>query len=132
MGGIFFPRWLPSLARRVKLAELGTPIHDPLLLEFPLPQPIPHGWRGEVVQIDAFGNLATNLEKQHARAGSQTVRIGGVEIHGLARTFGDGKPGDLLALFDSSCRLSVCVVNGSAARRLNARPGDPVELVYSP
>jgi S-adenosylmethionine hydrolase len=85
-----------------------------------------------VVQIDAFGNLATNLEKQHTRAGSQTVHIGGAEIHGLVRTFGDGKPGDLVALFDSSDRLSVCEVNGSAAHRLNARPGDPVELIYYP
>jgi S-adenosylmethionine hydrolase len=120
------------LARRVKLAELGRPIHDPVLLDIPRPQPIHQGWRGEVVQIDAFGNLATNLEKQHARAGSQTVRVGGAEIHGLVLTFGDGKPGDLVALFDSSDRLSVCEVNGSAAHRLNARTGDPVELIYYP
>ena len=120
------------LARGVALAELGTAIHDPVLLDIPRPQPTDQGWRGEVIQIDAFGNLATNLEKQHARAGSRTVRIGGVEIHGLVCTFGDGKPGDLVALFDSSDRLSVCEVNGSAARLLNAHLGDPVELIYYP
>ena len=122
------------LAGGVALTELGTPIDDPVLLEIPLPQPIDRGWRGEVVQIDAFGNLATNLDKQHAAPGAQSahVYINGAEIHGLVRTFGDGKPGEMVALFDSSGRLSVCEVNGSAARRLNAQPGDPVELIFTP
>lgn len=118
------------LANGVSLVDLGTPLSDPLLIEIPQPQRIECGWRGVVLHIDAFGNLETNLEDQHLLAtGSDVqVRLGNELIHGLTRTYGDGKPGELVALFDSSGKLSICVVNGNAAKRLQAEVGNPVEI----
>jgi S-adenosylmethionine hydrolase len=51
-------------------------------------------------------------------------------IQGLVSTFGEKKPGELGALFDSSGKLCVCVVNGSAAARLGSRVGDSVEVIF--
>lgn len=118
------------LANDVPLANLGTPISDPVLIEIPQPQRTERGWRGIVLQIDVFGNLATNLERQHLQAASSDVqvRLGGEVIHGLVHTFGDGAPGELVALFDSSGKLSICVVNGSAAKRLQVQVGNPVDV----
>ncbi len=77
------------------------------------------------MHVDAFGNLATNLERQHIPAGSRlTIKIGGVQIDRLVATFGDGEADQLIALFDSAGKLSICVVNGSAADRLKAGIGD--------
>ena len=113
------------------LAELGSSIGDAQLLEFPQPQRVETGWRGVVIHVDAFGNLATNLERRHIPAGSRlTIKIGGIQIDRLVSTFGDGEADQLIALFDSAGKLSVCVVNGSAADRLQAGAGDPLEVIF--
>ncbi|MDZ4158334.1 MAG: SAM-dependent chlorinase/fluorinase [Anaerolineaceae bacterium] len=115
------------LAAGTPLQALGDTIDDPVLLHFPQPEPIPGGWRGEVLDIDYFGSLGTNIKVEHLR-GSRALRvqIAGRCIEGLSRTFGEGKPGDLLALIDSSNELAVSVVNGSAERELQAKVGDEV------
>ena len=117
------------LANGVPLREVGHPIDNPVRKHPPTPQQLPHGWRGEVVEIDHFGNLGTNLAPEHLQ-GAQTIRfkIAGQEIHGLSRTFGDRTPGELTALIDSSGMLAVAVVNGSAARKMGVEVGEPVEV----
>jgi len=83
------------------------------------------------MHVDAFGNLATNLERQHIPAGSRlTIKIGNINIDRLVSTFGDGEADQLIVLFDSAGVLSICVVNGSAADRLQAGAGDPVEVSF--
>lgn len=117
------------LARGVLITGIGDRINDPIRTSIPQPEVLENGWRGQVIQIDHFGNLAVNLKSFHLEGmGSVQVTINGVEIRGLARTFGDGQPGDLIALLDSSNRLSICVVNGSAASRLKVQVGTPVEV----
>ncbi|MCZ7552228.1 MAG: SAM-dependent chlorinase/fluorinase [Anaerolineales bacterium] len=117
------------LAAGIPLAELGERIDDAVLLEFLAPERTPQGWRGAVVHVDAFGNLSTNLSVSELQgAVVRTVNIGDAQITGLARTFGDKKPGELTALFDSSEKLCISVVNGSAAARLGSRVGEAVEV----
>jgi hypothetical protein len=117
------------LAAGVPLAEFGPAIHDPILIAIPLPERTATGWRGTILHVDAFGNLSTNLERQHIPSPNRVeIRLGEAHIRGLARTFGDGQPGELVALFDSSGKLSICVVNGNAAARLGVGIGDPLEV----
>jgi S-adenosylmethionine hydrolase len=56
------------------------------------------------------------------------VRIGGVFIDGLVNTFGDGKPGELIALFGSTGNLIIAEVNGNAANRLRIHVGAAVTV----
>jgi S-adenosylmethionine hydrolase len=117
------------LANAVHLSELGSPDTDPVLLEFPQPQRSAAGWRGLVLHVDAFGNLSTNLERTHLPANSPVkVQVANAQIDGLVATFGDGRPGQLVALFDSSGKLCICVVNGNAASHLQLGVGDPLEV----
>jgi len=121
------------LANGVTLQEVGSPIQNAVRLRLPRPKAFSGGWKGEVIQIDVFGNLCTNLEESLiASLGDVQIQIAGQTIPHLARTFGDGHPGDLVAMIDSSDRLSICVVNGSAARHLGASVGTPVTLLTSP
>jgi S-adenosyl-L-methionine hydrolase (adenosine-forming) len=117
------------MARGTALSELGDRINDVLLDRIPAPELIGEGWRGQVVQVDHFGNLSMNIKRSHLE-GMENVRvlIAGQVIAGLSQTFGDRQPGDLTALIDSSNRLSICVVNGSAAERLGSRAGDIIEV----
>jgi S-adenosylmethionine hydrolase len=120
------------LANGVPLQDLGTPVTDPVRRPLPQPSAVAGGWRGEVLGADHFGNLRTNLERQHLKdmpTGSLRVRIAGREIRGLVKTFGDGAPGDLVALFDSDNDLAISIVNGNAARDLGVNAGEVVEVV---
>jgi S-adenosyl-L-methionine hydrolase (adenosine-forming) len=115
------------LAAGTPLSELGPEIDNPVLFDFPEPQPQMGGWLGEVTDIDHFGNLGTNIHRDHlVNSGPMKVIYGEHVITGIVRTFGEGKPGDLIALIDSSDYLSICVVNGSAADYTATQIGDPV------
>jgi S-adenosylmethionine hydrolase len=119
------------LAAGIPLQNLGDPLDDPVLLDLPEPVRTKDGWRGVVMQIDTFGNLSTNLCRTHLRDEVVLeVRLKKTRIQGLVKTFGEKKPGELGALFDSSGKLCVCVVNGSAAARLGSRVGDAVEVIF--
>jgi S-adenosyl-L-methionine hydrolase (adenosine-forming) len=117
------------LAAGTPLSALGTEFDNPVLLDFPEPQQQAGGWLGQVTDIDHFGNLGTNIHRDHLEGlGSVQVISGEHIIHGIVRTFGEGQPGDLVALIDSSDYLGICVVNGSAASYTSAQIGDPVVI----
>lgn len=117
------------LSSGVPLEELGTPIDDPIRLDYPQPELTAQGLRGEVIHVDHFGNISSNIRREHLGQPSHArVRLCGVEIDGLAKTFGERSPGELVALYGSTGNLIVSVVNGSAAARLNPKIGDEVEV----
>lgn len=118
------------LASGVALAELGTPITDPVRLRIPRPTRTACGWLGQVIHVDSFGNLATNLGAEHLPpAGvAPQVLVAGHPIAGIAAAYADRPPGSLVALLDSAGMLSICVVNGSAAALLGVGLGAQVEI----
>jgi S-adenosylmethionine hydrolase len=118
------------LAIGTALFALGEPITDPILLSLPQPQPTPTGLRGEIIHIDHFGNLACNIRTEHLTLPVLRVQMGGETVEGLVSAFGERPAGSLVALTGSSGNLVISVVNGSAADRLNLRPGDPVEVSF--
>ncbi len=121
------------LAAGVPLSELGSFFADPVLLDLPEPVRLPGGWHGAVVHVDAFGNLATNISREHLSGFTVTlVSIRGQQIPGLSTAYARRKPGQLAALIDSAGCLSIVEVNGSAARRLSAGVGERVEVSTSP
>lgn len=119
------------LAMGVPLSELGDPLPVSLRLEFPQPERTRRGWRGEVLLVDHFGTLSTNLTADYLTAEGERavrVRIRGKEIEGLVGSFGEAETGELVALIGSSGSLEIAVVNGSAAEYVGAGAGEKVEL----
>lgn len=120
------------LARGVPMEELGTPLDDPVLLTLPKPEKTGNTWRGEIVEIDHFGNAASNILREtlgedFARKAKIHVRIKDVEIKGMVDAFGERPVGDLVSLMSSTGELCVSVVNGNAAAKLGIKIGDPIE-----
>jgi S-adenosylmethionine hydrolase len=121
------------LAIGVPLNMLGAPIDDPAHLTLPQPQRSKEGWSAQVIHIDHFGNLATNLRREQLDpAQAFLIRIKDKEIQGVLQAYSAGALGELVALFDSSDLLSIAVVNGDAAQLLQIKVGDPVEVAISP
>lgn len=118
------------LANGLPLEALGTPIDDPVRLTLPRPEHTQDGWRGEVIHIDHFGNISSNIRREHlGTLRNVTVSLCGVKIDGLVKTFGERPEGELVALFGSTGNLIVSVVNGNAAARLGARVRDKIEVI---
>ncbi len=117
------------LANGAALRSLGTPIHDPVRLNLPSPRRIPGGWQAEIIHIDHFGNLSTNLRREHlGEAERIQTLVCGVKMDGMVRTFGERPPGALVALYGSTGNFIISEVNGSAAARLAAKVGDAVTV----
>ncbi len=118
------------LATGVPLDKLGSIIHDPIRLQIHRVEHLPgNGLRGEIIEIDTFGNLSTNLHQEElADMGEVSVRVGKQRIDGMVSTFGDKPNGSLIALYGTSHDLMISVVNGNAARTLNANLGDAIEV----
>ncbi|HOA75663.1 MAG TPA: SAM-dependent chlorinase/fluorinase [Phycisphaerae bacterium] len=122
------------LSKGVALDHLG-PVADRIeILNLAKPVRHPDGsMTGEVQIVDRFGNLITNisvLDLSAARAGHRQLQVSvkGVVVGPLRITYGDVPPGELVALIGSSQMLEIGVNQGSAAERLGARRGDPVQV----
>ena len=118
-----------QLAASVTLTELGDPIDDPFRLSLPKPVHTENGYTGQVIHLDHFGNISSNIRREHLAGKTvQNVHLCGVDTGAMVVTFGERPSGDLVALFGSTGDLIVSVVNGNAAQRLGAQVGDLVEV----
>ncbi len=112
----------------------GTPIESvgPRILDFvkkPLPKPRPQGDKlvGTVLRIDKYGNIITNLRREHL-SGDFTVRVAGLPITRLCSNFSESEPGEFFALEGSTGYIELALNQGSAADRLNVRRGAEIEV----
>jgi S-adenosylmethionine hydrolase len=115
------------LANGLSLNELGPSVKDPLLLAPPQPQRLSGGrLRAEIVHIDRFGNLVTNVKLLEEQKDIRIVIKG--QLLTVRHTYADVAPGALLALVGSDGYLELAVRDGSAAERLGIGVGAPVEV----
>ena len=110
--------------------ELGPIVSDWVRLDRPAPRQDANSVSGEVLFVDRFGNLITNIPGEALTRDDRLkrVRVGGIEVPSIVRTYSDVEPGTLVALVSSSEWLEVAVNQGNAARQLDARSGTPVTI----
>ena len=116
------------LTNGVPLRSLGTPLSDPVQLELPQPIRITDGWEAEVIWVNLAGTLHTNLSagllpEDHS---ALKVTIAGETISGIAEDIDPVEGGQLAAFINDRGDLAILSVPGSAAERLNAKPGTRV------
>lgn len=106
------------------IGDLGRDIADPVMLE--LPQATARGGNvhGEVVHVDRFGNLITNIDARLVAGPARVVILG--SSCRLLRTYADAEPGALVAVIGSQNVLEIAIRDGSAADALPARRGELV------
>jgi S-adenosyl-L-methionine hydrolase (adenosine-forming) len=121
--------------RGVALAELGPAVANIRRLKLPAPALERDELCGEVIYVDGFGNLVTNLDRDSvARLGARfhqknlSVRIGKGAVMRILDAYGDAPRGAPLATFGSFGMLEIAVRDGDAARRFRAAPGAPVRV----
>jgi S-adenosylmethionine hydrolase len=117
-------------------AELGTPTREWVRLEQKTPSPQGDSVIGEIVFVDHFGNLISNIGEEllpRDRSSIEVTLSGAKErkITRWVRTYGEANVNDLVALISSTGTLEIARVQGNAARLLGAGVGDAVAARWS-
>jgi len=123
------------LASCLKPTQLGPPAGALLSLDWTEPSISSSGVAGEILYVDSFGNLVTNISREIVtRVGepvSLIVDCGGQRIRGIVATYGAALNGEIIALFDSQGRLEIAKVGGSGSEELQIGVGERVQVMSS-
>ncbi len=89
---------------------------------------------GQIVAVDRFGNLITNIGEQDlVPMGSEGIVtwVGDHHVDGLAENYAQGMKGKPLAIIGSRGCLEIAVNGGNAARILNALQGTVIRVTVN-
>jgi S-adenosyl-L-methionine hydrolase (adenosine-forming) len=120
------------LAKGIALVSLGRSIADFQTIDLPQPMVAAREITGEVVRVDRFGNLITNIDRrtlEHLSGGGTiAISIGGRDIARIVAAYAEAPAGELCALFGSTDHLEIAVNAGDAAQSLGLARGARVRV----
>ena len=123
------------LATGVDLGQLGRPMSSWQTLAVQDPTIHADQIIGEVVRVDHFGNLVTNVDRavfeRFAAARAVSISAGTQVIDRIVATYADVPLGVACALFSSSGHLEVAVNGSGATLRLGLGCGAPVTISHA-
>ncbi|NJD10081.1 MAG: SAM-dependent chlorinase/fluorinase [Gemmatimonadetes bacterium] len=105
------------LATGVALESFGPPVTDPVRLDVLVPTRTGNVIRGQVVHVDRFGNLITNVPGDWIPPGAR-VRFAATDLGAVRQTYGDVATGHAVAVIGSAGYLEIGIRDGDAARVL--------------
>ena len=118
-----------ALATGTRPSDLGPQILDMHVLQVPEPRREAGAIRGEVIYVDHFGNLITNVSQTlltNFPAEPTSISIRGTRVAGISPSYAAAGPGQPVAVVNSWNHLEIAIRDGSAAASLGARVGDEV------
>ena len=128
------------LTAGVEPSALGPHIQDYVRLGIPQPWWVTdEEIQGEIIYIDRFGNLASNISESligHRIASSQTrdkvnIEMGSVDIQGLNSFYGERSPGEPGAVINSWGYLEVYLNLGNATQSLGIGKGQSLRVRFN-
>jgi S-adenosylmethionine hydrolase len=121
------------LAKGIELSGLGRPLSGWQMLN--VPEPVIDGSMisGEVLRVDRFGNLVTNVDRRtfdrFKGGGGIEIKAGTHAVDKVVATYAEADAGTACALFGSTEHLEIAVNGGSAAERLQLARGASVTIL---
>ena len=122
------------LAKGLDLGAIGRSAGPLSRLEIPKPVVATGSIHGEVLRVDRFGNLVTNIDRRTFDAGagrSIEIRVGGHQVSKVVSTYADAPQGEICALFGSTDQLEIAANGASASALLGLGRGSPVHVVIA-
>ena len=120
------------LAKGIELSEFGRTVTDWHTLNVPEPTVTDTEMIVEVVRVDRFGNLVTNVDRRtfdrFVKAARVEIIAGTATVATVVMTYADADPGALCALFGSSEHLEIAVNGGNAAEHLALGRGAKITI----
>jgi S-adenosylmethionine hydrolase len=88
---------------------------------------------GEILHVDTFGNLVSNIDEgkfsRFVQGRPFVIRAGRKTIRGLKKGYWEGKKDEPIALFGSGGLLEISVREGNAQKILKMKRGDCIEII---
>ena len=120
------------VAKGIQLSALGRPVTDYRMLEIPMAASEDGRIAGEVLRVDRFGNLVTNIDRRAferlAQTGMIQIAAGAHDIGRLVETYADIRGDEVCALFGSTDHLEFAANSTSAAEQLGLDRGAAVTV----
>jgi S-adenosyl-L-methionine hydrolase (adenosine-forming) len=119
------------LAKGIDAAALGRPAGSLQRIDLPRARVDDDGIAGEVVRVDRFGNLITNIDRRtfEKLAGEGIeIHLGPHQVSKVVSTYADAAAGEVCALFGSTDHLEIAANGASAAERLDLGRGAAVQV----
>jgi len=121
------------------LESFGRRIEERVAFPIVNPKREAKGFVGEVVYVDHFGNLITNLTLKHVDAIRSTapsegpaLQIAGHRVYGLVANYAEGSKVKPSALINSNGAIEVFIKEGNAAQQLKMGRGVEITLIFDP
>ena len=113
---------------------LGPPLAELRTLDWPGVEKLANRIEGEIVAIDSFGNLVTNITRDMLSDvptdESVAVRCDGHETHSIFSAYAEQPSMTLIALVGSNDQLELAIVDDSAKIMLGVGVGAKVEVCW--
>jgi S-adenosylmethionine hydrolase len=114
--------------------RLGPACRDLVQLDWPEAKIVANRIEGEVVEVDSFGNLITNISRQMLASAptdeSVTIRCDEHETQGIFSAYAEQPPMTLIALVGSNDKLELAIVGDSARAMLGVGEGARVVVSW--
>ena len=128
------------LSKGIPSGNFGDEITDYVKLNIPAPKVTGDGIDGNIVHIDRFGNIITNITYKDIQPlmvegtdlGKASVSLAGKEIKGLKKFYAEAAPGAPSAIINSSGVLEVFMFKQNARAALSVKRGEAVRLIITP
>ncbi len=117
------------LSLGIPASSVGPDLPNFQTLDFPETRKSESAIHGEIIYMDAYGNLMTNIPSELlADKPSWRIEAGAHRVAGPARSYSDVKTGEALFLKGSNGFLEIAVNQGHAGRQLHLSLGDKIYL----
>ena len=101
--------------------KYGTIMEDYVTIDLKRPLKTSKGISGEIVYVDVFGNMMTNIKNENVGY-SDEIFINDSSIGKLSSSYSEGQPDSLIAIHGSNGNIEIAINQGSAAERYETLP----------
>jgi len=126
------------LALGINPSDFGSEIYDYVVPKFAKPRLTKNALLGEVLHVDDFGNIVTNILKvEFEKTGIQVGAMFRLRLRDRAlklrfcSAYGEVSVGESLALIGSHDFLEISLNQGNASKKFGVRTGDAVAVLRS-
>lgn len=118
------------IAKGINPEFIGRKLRSFVSLPFPEVSRRDNRITGEVIYIDRFGNVITNIKFSGMdEFYGWSVVVGRKKLASVLGCYADVRDGEAVAVCGSSGFIEVAVRNGSAAEKLNLKTGTKIQLI---
>ena len=122
------------LSQGVPAREMGSVLNQDELVRLDIPEPSVDAdtLQAQVIHVDRFGNLVTNVSRDMLKMFSPsehvTIEIGDEELEGFRRSYSEGQQDEIIAVWGSGDFLELSLREKSLSRERGWARGEPVRI----